>query len=82
MPLTNLAIKNLKPTNKTQKHFDGGGLFLQTFPHGGKCWRLKYRHLKKEKLLSFGVYPDKNTENTGTCARLVVASIGLCRHIN
>ncbi len=58
MPLTNLTVKNAKPTNKTQKLFDGGGLFLQVFPNGGKCWRLKYRFLNKEKLLSFGVYPE------------------------
>ena len=26
-------------------------------PKGGKWWRLKYRHLGKEKRLSLGVYP-------------------------
>ena len=40
------------------KHFDGGGLYLQVLPAGGRYWRVKYRHAGKEKTLSLGVYPD------------------------
>lgn len=57
MALTDVAVKNLKPTAKTQKLFDGGGMFLEVSPQGGKRWRLKYRYAGKEKLLSLGVYP-------------------------
>ena len=38
--------------------FDGGGLYLEVAPAGGKWWRLKYRFDGKEKRLSLGTYPD------------------------
>jgi integrase len=38
--------------------FDGGGLYLELSPAGGKWWRLKYRYDEKEKRISLGVYPD------------------------
>ena len=37
---------------------DGEGLHLLVRPNGSKLWRLKYRFDGKEKLLSFGAYPD------------------------
>lgn len=58
MPLTDTAIRNVKPTDKAQRLFDGGGLYLEVAPSGGKWWRLKYRHGGKEKRLSLGVYPE------------------------
>lgn len=57
MSLTDLKIRAVKATNKTQKLFDGRGLFLQVTPTGSKCWRLKYRFKGKEKLLAIGPYP-------------------------
>lgn len=65
--LTDAAIRTAKPKDKPYKLFDGGGLFLLVTPskkgelpqgRGGKWWRLKYRFGGKEKLLSFGTYPD------------------------
>ncbi len=54
--------KNGKPVYKivdgSYKMADGGGMFLLVQPNGGKWWRLKYRFGGKEKLLSFGTYPD------------------------
>lgn len=58
MQLTDSAIKNAKPADKTRKIADGGGLYLEISPSGGKWWRLKYRFDGKEKRLSLGVYPD------------------------
>jgi len=58
MPLTDTAIRNAKPAEKTKKLFDGGGLYLEVAPGGGKWWRVKYRFGGKEKRLSLGVYPD------------------------
>ena len=49
MPLTDTAIRAIKPTSKTAKFFDGGGLYLEVAPSGGKWWRLKYRFQGKEK---------------------------------
>lgn len=57
MPLTDTKIRNAKATGKTQKLFDGGGLYLEVSPTGRKWWRLKYRFNNKEKRLSIGVYP-------------------------
>ncbi|WP_175864925.1 tyrosine-type recombinase/integrase [Burkholderia cepacia] len=58
MPLTDTAIKNAKPAAKPTRLFDGGGLYLEISPAGGKWWRLKYRFGSKEKRISLGVYPD------------------------
>ena len=58
MPLSDIAIRKAKPTSKAQRLFDGGGLYLEVSPNGGKWWRYKYRILGKEKRLSLGVYPD------------------------
>ncbi|MEM6649349.1 MAG: integrase arm-type DNA-binding domain-containing protein [Pseudomonadota bacterium] len=58
MPLTDRQIKAAKPKEKPYKLGDSGGLFLLVNANGSKLWRLKYRHLGKEKTLSFGRYPD------------------------
>jgi integrase len=58
MPLTDTAIRKAKPADKPVRLFDGGGLYLEVAPAGGKWWRLKYRHEGKEKRLSLGTYPD------------------------
>ena len=58
MPLTDVAIRSVKPTEKTQRLFDGAGLYLEISPAGGKWWRFKYRFEGKEKRLSLGTYPD------------------------
>jgi len=56
MPLTDTAVKQAKPKQKDYKLADAGGLFLLVKTNGAKYWRLKYRHLGKEKLLALGVY--------------------------
>lgn len=58
-PLTDLALKRAKPTEKTQRLFDGGGLYLEITPTGGRYWRMKYRRPAsgKESRLALGVYP-------------------------
>lgn len=57
MPLTDTAIRSAKPRAKSVRLFDGGGLYLEVNPAGGKWWRWKYRVGGKEKRLSLGVYP-------------------------
>ena len=56
--LTDTKVRALAATGKTQRHFDGGGLYLEVSPKGGKWWRFKYRLVGKEKRLSVGTYPD------------------------
>ncbi len=57
--LTNIAVKNAKPTaeGKPVKITDGGGLYLLV-NKTGKYWRYNYRYLKKQKTLALGVYPE------------------------
>lgn len=57
MPLTDVAIRNAKPGERTIKLSDGGGLQLWIEPKGAKHWRLAYRFDGKQKKLSIGVYP-------------------------
>lgn len=56
--LTDSGIRRAKASDKTQRLFDGGGLYLEITPLGSKRWRLKYRFGGKEKLLSMGLYPE------------------------
>ncbi|MGP3002639.1 tyrosine-type recombinase/integrase [Serratia bockelmannii] len=58
MPLTDIKVKTAKPMDKAYKLTDGGGMYLLVKPNGSKYWRLKYRFVGKEKMLSIGVYPD------------------------
>lgn len=58
MPLTDVAVRTAKPKDKSYKLSDGGGMYLEVSPKGGKWWRLKYRVDGKEKRISLGVYPD------------------------
>ncbi|MFO1220317.1 MAG: tyrosine-type recombinase/integrase [Burkholderiaceae bacterium] len=55
MKLTDAKLRGLKAPGK---HFDGGGLYLEVTPAGGRYWRQKYRFGGKEKRLAFGVYPE------------------------
>jgi integrase len=58
VPLTVAEVKNAKAADKAYKLFDGNGLFLFVTPKGARSWRLKYRFGEKEKLLTFGQYPE------------------------
>lgn len=60
MPLTDAKIKAAKPKDKAYKLTDQLGLFLYVPPSGGRLWRMKYRYGDKERLLSFGRYPEIN----------------------
>lgn len=62
-PLTATQVSNAKPKAKMYKLFDGGGLFLQVNPSGGKHWKMKYRKNDgKESLLTFGSFPAVSLE--------------------
>jgi len=58
MPLTETAIKNLKPGVKMYRVADEKGLCLEITPSGGKLWRYRYRHGDKAKMLALGKYPE------------------------
>jgi integrase len=56
MPLTDTRVRNAKPTAKSYKLSDGGGMYLLVTPDGGRYWRLDYRFAGKRSTLA-GVYP-------------------------
>ncbi|MCL1553775.1 tyrosine-type recombinase/integrase [Xanthomonas nasturtii] len=58
MPLNDLLIRKAQPASKPVRLFDGGGLYLEIAPSGGKLWRWKYRFAGKEKRLALGAYPE------------------------
>lgn len=58
MSLTDTAIRTAKPDAKSYKLSDEKGLFLLINPNSSKYWRFKFRVNGKEKLLSFGTYPE------------------------
>ncbi|MDR1080292.1 MAG: tyrosine-type recombinase/integrase [Deltaproteobacteria bacterium] len=58
MALKDLEIKNLKPPEKAQKLYDGGGLFLFLATNGLKSWRYEYAFQGRRSTLTFGTYPD------------------------
>jgi integrase len=68
--LNDKAIQNLKPKTNPYKTSDSEvkGLFILVKPNGSKLWRLKYRFEKKEKSLSFGLYPDVGLKEARTKA--------------
>ena len=58
LPLTALKVRGAKPSARAYKLFDERGLFLLVNPSGSKLWRFKYAFAKREKLLSFGPFPE------------------------
>lgn len=77
MPLTDVSARNAQPAERPLKLFDGDGLYLLVSPTGAKGWRFKYRVAGREKLLSFGPYPEVSLkaarEKRDVARRLVAA---------
>jgi integrase/predicted DNA-binding transcriptional regulator AlpA len=57
MPLTELAIKNLKPKEKPYRVADSNGLCLEVSIKGSKLWRWRFYHLGKPQMTALGKYP-------------------------
>ncbi len=76
MPLTDTAMRNAKPQQKTRRLQDSGGMYLEFAPKGSKWFRLKYRLNGKEKRISLGVYSDvslKDARDRRDSARKLLA---------
>lgn len=59
MPLSDTAIRALKPRDKSYKVADEKGLYLLVTPAGGRLWKFKFRLPGGvEKKLSLGSYPE------------------------
>jgi hypothetical protein len=57
MPLRDLEIRTLKPLDRIYKRADERCLYKEIQPGDSKLWRLKYRHLGKDKRIALGSYP-------------------------
>jgi len=62
MPLSDAAIRGLKPREKAFKVYDRDGLFLLvktggSKTGGSKLWRWRFHFDRKEKLMALGEYP-------------------------
>ena len=57
MPLTDFAIRALKPRARAYKVTDEKGLYLQVTPSGGRLWRFKFRADggRREEAVAWGV---------------------------
>ncbi|AKL15187.1 integrase arm-type DNA-binding domain-containing protein [Klebsiella pneumoniae] len=58
MRLTDIAVKNARPSGKQVKLSDGKGLYLLVHPNGSKYWQVAYRYDGKQKVFSLGTYPN------------------------
>lgn len=58
MPLTDVKLRALQPSDKPFKISDASGLHVLVNPNGSKLWRYAYRFEGKQKLLALGAYPD------------------------
>jgi len=58
MPLTDTKLRARRPTERPARLLDSDGLYIELRPNGGKWWRFKYRFDGKERLISFGTYPE------------------------
>lgn len=57
MPLSDTAVRNLKPLEKAYKKSDSNGLYLLVKPNGTKLWRYDYSLFGSRKTLAIGAYP-------------------------
>jgi integrase len=55
--LSDVEIRNAKPTDKPRKLNDGNGLILLVHPNGSKYFQLRFTLHGKERTQQFGVYP-------------------------
>lgn len=55
--LTDNQCRQIKPTDKTRKLFDGHGLHLFVSPKSAKVWRVAYRVNGKPQTAMLGPYP-------------------------
>lgn len=71
------TIANAAPRERNYKLADGEGLYLLVRPGGSKLWQLGYRHLGRQRTLSFGKWPTVSFADARECrneARRLIAA--------
>lgn len=65
--LTVVQVRAATATERKIRLWDAQGLYLEVTPTGSKYWRLKYRVGGKEKVASFGTYPQVALAEARAC---------------
>jgi integrase len=52
------SLNALKPKETQYKAFDSNGLYVLVRPSGSRLWQYRYRFAGKEKVYSYGQYPE------------------------
>ena len=58
MPLSEIAVKKLKPKEKRYLIADERGLYIEVYPNGTKAWRFRQFSGGKQTKISLGTYPE------------------------
>jgi len=56
--LTDTRIRSLRPSERSYRKTDSGGLILEVKPTGARLWRYRYRIAGKENMFAIGAYPE------------------------
>lgn len=76
MPLTDTAVRQAKPADKSFTLTDASGLSLFVAPNGTKSWHFRYSWHGKQPRMSLGTYPEislKDARELRDQARTLVA---------
>ena len=57
---TDTYIKNLKPKEKRDEKYEGGGFGIFIYPSGSKTWIYRYKIDNKKDYIIMGHYPSMN----------------------
>lgn len=63
MPLTDTALRALKPREKVYSVTDDRGLSVEVYPTGGIVWRFRHRLAGKYEKVTLGKYPALSLKN-------------------
>jgi integrase len=67
--LSDIEVRNAKPSDKPRKLGDGKGLTLLLHPNGSKYWQQRYTLYGKEKTFQLGIYPDMGLADAREASR-------------
>lgn len=68
MALTDVAVRQARPTGKDYTLPDFDGLSLAISAKGGKSWHFRYYWAAKQKRMSLGTYPTVSLREAAPCA--------------
>jgi len=76
MPLTDLAVRKLRPKEKRYEVLDVNGLVLRVLPTGKKVWSYRYMIDGKPKRFTLGYYPSLSLAEAREKHALALQDVG------